>query len=991
MQVVNAMKRCTPENEICRPRRRGTGSMTCSIRQAASGKARKFQRIIMIPLLLVGWVFATAVNAAPASQPAAPVGQARDGKLAYRTYDRGDRVPDFSHAGYMAGESAIPDVPIRVRVSPIDGDNTARIQSAIDYVASLPLDEHGFRGAILLEKGKFDIAGALSIRTSGVVLRGSGTGDNGTTLVATGLDRRTLISFTGLNDRKTDGQVISISDAYVPVNAMRFSVADASNLKPGDTIQIRRPSTADWIKALGIGVIGGEVGGWKAGTRDILWDRKITAIDGNHVTIDAPLTTALDATFGGGAITRYSWPGRINNVGVENLRCESTFDAANPKDEAHSWMAINFENTQDAWVRRVTAAHFAGSMASIWDSCKRITTEDCRSLDPISEIAGYRRHTFFTNGQQTLFQRCWSENGRHDFSAGICAAGPNAFVQCEAINALDDSGSIDSWATGLLFDNVRIDGNAIRLANVGYRNTFSGWNAANSMLWNCSAALIECFNPPTSHNWAMGCWGQFNGNGEWDSVNETIRPASLYYAQLADRIGSTAAMSRADLLLINSDASSSPSMETAAKLIAASTQPVPLLSDWIDRANDRHPMVMNDTNAKRVDEVAATETPSPAAQPKLPMTLLDGRLMCGDQPLVGGRQSIQWWRGGIHPADLVEPEKSITRYVPGRIGPGLTDDLEQIANGMVRDHRVALEQHYGLWYDRRNDDHERVRRMNGDAWPPFYELPFARSGQGVAWDGLSKYDLTQYNPWYFSRVQQFASLCDQKGLVLINQQFFQHNIIEAGAHWASCPWRTANNINNTGFPEPPPYAGDKRIFMAEQFYDVSNTTRRNIYRAYIRKCLDNLAGNTNVIQETSDEFTGPLHFVQFWIDTIAEWEKETGKHPIIGLACTKDVQDAILADANRAKVVDVIDIRYWYYQSDGEAYAPPGGKNLAPRQFERILKHKAASPQQVERAVKEYRQKFPDKAVIYSADGADRAGQAITNAGGSLANVPGHD
>ena len=36
----------------------------------------------------------------------------------------------------------------------------------------------------------------------------------------------------------------------------------------------------------------------------------------------------------------------------------------------------------------------------------------------------------------------------------------------------------------------------------------------------------------------------------------------------------------------------------------------------------------------------------------------------------------------------------------------------------------------------------------------------------------------------------------------------------------------ANNINNTGFPEPVPYAGDKRIFMAEQFYDISNPERR---------------------------------------------------------------------------------------------------------------------------------------------------------------------
>ena len=49
--------------------------------------------------------------------------------------------------------------------------------------------------------------------------------------------------------------------------------------------------------------------------------------------------------------------------------------------------------------------------------------------------------------------------GRHDFAVGFCAPGPNAFVQCEAVNALDDSGPLDSWASGVLYDNVRIDGN----------------------------------------------------------------------------------------------------------------------------------------------------------------------------------------------------------------------------------------------------------------------------------------------------------------------------------------------------------------------------------------------------------------------------------------------------------------------------------------------------------------------------------------------------
>ena len=99
-----------------------------------------------------------------------------------------------------------------------------------------------------------------------------------------------------------------------------------------------------------------------------------------------------------------------------------------------------------------------------------------------------------------------------------------------------------------------------------------------------------------------------------------------------------------------------------------------------------------------------------------------------------------------------------------------------------------------------------------------YELPFARSGQGTAWDGLSRYDLAKYNPWYWNRLKQFADLCDQRGLVLFNQEYFQHNIIEAGAHWVDCPWRSANNINHTGFPEPPPFAGDTHRDHAQVRY-----------------------------------------------------------------------------------------------------------------------------------------------------------------------------
>ncbi|MDR2854452.1 MAG: DUF6298 domain-containing protein, partial [Prevotellaceae bacterium] len=56
------------------------------------------------------------------------------------------------------------------------------------------------------------------------------------------------------------------------------------------------------------------------------------------------------------------------------------------------------------------------------------------------------------------------------------------------------------------------------------------------------------------------------------------------------------------------------------------------------------------------------------------------------------------------------------------------------------------------------------------------------------------------------------------------------------------------------------------------------------------------------------------------------------------------------------------------------------------RQHARVNKPGQPSYQSVLRAVKEYRDKYPDKAVIYSADGAAQYAKAVAEAGGSLFN-----
>src|SRR4051812_46284644 len=67
-----------------------------------------------------------------------------DGKLVYKTTPAGDRIMDFSHAGYMGGGVALPNVPVKKTAKPSGGKDDAKlIQAALDEVAELPPDPQG--------------------------------------------------------------------------------------------------------------------------------------------------------------------------------------------------------------------------------------------------------------------------------------------------------------------------------------------------------------------------------------------------------------------------------------------------------------------------------------------------------------------------------------------------------------------------------------------------------------------------------------------------------------------------------------------------------------------------------------------------------------------------------------------------------------------------------------------------------------------------------
>ena len=938
------------------------------------------RHIITLWLLSAAWCFVTVLQAAPKPK-----------KQLY--------IPmDYSTCGYHASEQAIPDVKPAVKVNWQAGDCVRLIQQAIDHVATLKPDANGHRGAVVLGEGCFTISKPLRITASGIVLRGMGR--NKTTLVKQGVDRGAMIYVSrseecGARSENTSEKGNSSKSNLTPHSSLLTPQKNISagstklpinggNFKPGERILIVRPCTEEWIQHLKMDDFGGglDYTGWKPTDIDITWDRTVTAVYGDTITLDAPITTTISQDFGGAYIVKNPHISEITECGIENLTLESEVNTWNPKDEDHCWDGIFIDKARDCWVRMVNFRHLAGSAVNLQKQTSRITVEDCIASKPVSEIGGWRRQVFLTRGQQTLFQRCISRQGIHDFAAGFCAAGPNAFVQCEGEESLGFSGSIGSWAAGLLFDIVNIDGNDLRFANLEQFQFGTGWNTANSMFWQCTASTIECYSPDDDNKSSgHGCWGTLTGNGEWTSSNDHVSPRSLFYDQLEKRLGRLPF--EPYLLPRNTNATSSPTVEQAMAMAKESlTEPRLTMAMWIDAIDDTL------GTGTPVTSAMSQEFLSPACHPTQTITLTSSHLTADGRLITGNQYAIPWWNGRVKDNFAAKEAKpAITRFVPGREGTGWTDRIDSVVNYLSAHHYASLDHNYGLWYDLRRTDHERVRRADGDVWAPFYEQPFSRSGEGTAWDGLSRYDLTKPNRWYWSRLNEFASKAAKKEILLFHEHYFQHNILEAGAHWVDCPWRPVNNINGTSFPEPVPFAGDKRIFLAEQFYNEQDPVLRPLHRQYIRMCLDQLKDRPNVVHLISAEYTGPYHFTKFWLETIDEWEKETGRHPMIALSCTRDVQDSILANPTLNKIVDIIDIRYWHYNTEG-IWAPEGGKNMAPRQWMRKMKVGKTGFQEAYRAVREMRDRYPDKAVTFHAQQYPDYGWAILLAGGSLPNIP---
>lgn len=497
--------------------------------------------------------------AAIAKQPAAAhskwVYLGHSGKLVYKHSKVGDRIIDFSYAGYMGGGVAIPTVPVKKIVSPSGNDDTIAIQAAIDDVSSLPL-VNGVRGAILLKPGHFHCSASLKIIASGVVLRGSGPREGDTTIDLTG-DPHLGISVSGTTSIVPIGAPTSINDAYVPADAMSFSVQDTSGFKPGDTIQITRPVTPEWLHFMGMDnlVRGGKKQTWVSG--DLNTERTIVSISGNTLHLDVPLTDSYDAKYlapTGATVVKVQHTGQITQVGVENLRVVAP--ALKSTLSGHHFNALQMRAAKDSWVRNLRVVDTTEAV-SIGQDTRRVTVDRVDVTQSIPIVGAAKPADFSIGGTQILISRCTATGDNVFYIAtGPREQGPNVVFDC----IFHGDGHVQPhqrWATGLLVDSCQVPEGGIDFMNRGEMGSGHGWAMGWGVAWNNVAKSYLIQMPPGSANWSIGNRGKqtfrtmptynpgpplpMQPQGIIESQDKPVSPISLYLKQLSERLGTQAA------------------------------------------------------------------------------------------------------------------------------------------------------------------------------------------------------------------------------------------------------------------------------------------------------------------------------------------------------------------------------------------------------------------------------------------------------------------
>ena len=147
----------------------------------------------------------------------------------------------------------------------------------------------------------------------------------------------------------------------------------------------------------------------------------------------------------------------------------------------------------------------------------------------------------------------------------------------------------------------------------------------------------------------------------------------------------------------------------------------------------------------------------------------------------------------------------------------------------------------------------------------FDPLPWARTGPGLAADGLPKFDLDVWNEGYFERMRSRTIAAGERGIyvaVMLFQGWSLHKTkSEVGDPWPVHPFNAANNVNGVDVPYT---AADDDVHPC--LHSTLNAEALARQEDYVRKVIDTVNDLDNVLYEIINEggaTTWQIHMIDF--------------------------------------------------------------------------------------------------------------------------------
>jgi hypothetical protein len=504
------------------------------------------------------------------------------------------KLDDYSYTGYKLSQVGLGDaIPCKHVTITDSGDITTALRAAVSTMAGLG------GGTIHIPAGTFMVSGTVTITSGNIRIAGAGSGAT-TILVASSYNpgnQLTEAPFTfmggggvGYSQWAEPGKSpLATTLADVNRGDQIVKVVSSAGFAVGDWVVIQQYFWPDFVKANSAGTWTTnppETGTDSAFSNTFCYPRKITAINGKVITLDAPIPQTLrnnDST------VWFYQPNSgqfIENVGIDGLTLQVQ-DNHNGPDGIPIGTALAFKGVFNGWARDIKIHNIAkNGIKPAWST--RITVMDCEISGAQNTGGGGWGYGFYTYASsQVLYKRCTAVNLRHNFSTEYAMTNMVVYTRCDSIKTMGNSAGVTmecddthfGYSQRLLWDMFHQENTGLLTENRGTYShgayeTFGGgvvWNysgTSSNPYRNWQAGTVQC-SPATytsdsdalvigtsgatiydnSQDPASGyVYGTImtgdgpklgpRGNVAYEGINRTgLFPSSLFDAQLRTRLG----------------------------------------------------------------------------------------------------------------------------------------------------------------------------------------------------------------------------------------------------------------------------------------------------------------------------------------------------------------------------------------------------------------------------------------------------------------------